>query len=306
MANSDTNRSFFSLQLQPRHVFLPMTLALVFVLRWKFALPWWGLALILSALPVYYFVLPKIAERKMRAFEREVLRLLQQGRRQELLRAYRRERLLRLLAPAGQLQKQLGFIYTEIGDFERARACYSRAALQARAGERLAILLGLGNARYRSGDYEGAEAVYRDLLRRGQQMPEVFLGLAHSLVLQGRDLGEALKLAKRAVSLALEGPVAAAARLTLAEVLLARGKPGKARRQLDEVRVPAGDRWLEARQNWVLALMAINDGDRSEAVDHLDEVQDLDVGGGLADLARKRQAELEGSEDTDEEVRWAG
>lgn len=303
--NTGHGRSFASLQLHPRNLFLPGTLLLVFLLRWKLAMPWWGLALILAVLPLYYFVLPKVVARRQREFEREVLRLLQQGRKSELLGAYRRQGLLRLLAPPGQLQRQLGFIYAEIGDFERARACYARAARQAPAGERLGILLGLAQARYRCGEYEGAEAVYREVLRRGQQLPEVLAGLAHTQVLQERDLGEALRHATRAVDLAPEGTIAAVARLTLAEVLLARGKPGKARGELDEVVVPEGDRWLEARLSWVRALLAVNDGDEAEACELFEEVASLDHDGGLGDRARERLAELEGEVRSDEEVRQA-
>ena len=282
-----------------------MTLVLVFLLKWKFDLQWWGLALILSALPIYYFALPRVVARKQREFEREVLRLLQQGRKSELLEAYRRQRLLRLLASGGQVQKQLGFIYAEIGDFDRARACYARAARQASAGDRLGILSGLAQARYRSGEYEGAEAVYRELLRRGQQLPEVMAGLAHCLVLLERDLGEAFRHAKSAVSSASGGPLEAVTHMTLAEVLLARGKPGKARRELEAVEVPKGDRWLEARHSWVAALLAVSDGDLAEAAELFEEVTNLDEKGGLGDLARDRLAELDEEED-DDEIRIAG
>ncbi len=308
MTSSSTGqeRNFFSLQLRPRNLFLPATLVLVFLLKWKFDLQWWGLALILSALPIYYFVLPKIVAKKQRDFEREVLRLLQQGRKSELLAAYRRQHLLRLLAPGGQVQKQLGFIYSEIGDFDRARACYARAARQASAGDRLGILSGLAHSRYRSGDYEGAEAVYRELLRRGQQLPEVMGGLAHCLVLQERDLGEALRHAKGAAGAASGGPLEVAARMTLAEVLMARGKPGKARRELESVELPDGDRWLDARHSWVSALLAVSDGDVAEAAELFEEVTNLDENGGLADLARDRLAELDDEDVEDDDMRWAG
>lgn len=305
-SNTGQDQNLFSLQLRPRNLFLPATLALVFLLKWKLDLQWWGLALILSALPIYYFALPRVVARKQREFEREVLRLLQQGRKSELLEAYRRQRLLRLLAPGGQVQKQLGFIYSEIGDFDRARACYARAARQASAGDRLGILSGLAQARYRSGEFEGAEAVYRELLRRGQQLPEVMSGLAHCLVLQERDLGEALRHAKSAVQSVSGGPLEAATRMTLAEVLLARGKPGKARRELADVKVPEGDRWLEARYSWISALLAVSDGDVAEAAELFEEVTSLDEKGGLGDLARDRLAELGDEADDEEEIRIAG
>jgi tetratricopeptide (TPR) repeat protein len=286
---------FFSLKLHPRNLFFPATLALVFFLKVKFDLPLWGLALILLLLPLYYFVVPVVVRRQERALERDVLRLLQQGKRDRLLAAYRKRWILRLLAPADRMQKHLAFMYTEVGDFARAAACYERAAAKARPGERLGVLLGLAQARYRAGDYEGAEIVYRELLRRGQQLPEVLAGLAHSLLLQERDLGEALRLARRSVKGAADGPSMVPPRLTLAEALLARGKPGKARAELEAAEVVDRNDWLEARRSWVTALLAENDGDDDEARELFDDVQRLDRGG-LGDLARARLADLEGDE----------
>ncbi len=269
-------------------------------------MPWWGLAAILSVLPLYYFLLPRMLLKKERDFERGVLRLLQQGRKDELLEYYRQQKLLRLLAPPDKLQRRLGFIYFELGDFDRSRACYSRAAQTAAPGDRLAVLLGLANARYRSGDYEGAEVVYRELVRRGQKLPEVLGGLAHALLLRGRDTGEALRHASKAVELAPAGPQAAGLRLTHAEALLARNKAGKARRALDSVEVVAGDTWLEARRAWVLALMAVHDDNPGEAHELFEDVWRLDEGAGLGDFARKRLAELDGDEIEEAPVAVAG
>lgn len=306
MNTTSSDRSFFSLQLHPKHLFLPTTLAAVFLLRWKLAMPWWGLAAILSLLPMYYFVLPRVLKKKEREFERGVLRLLQRGRKDELLEFYRRQTFLRLFAPQDKLQKRLGFIYSELGDFDRARACYARAAQSAGHGERLAILIGLANARYRSGDYEGAEVVFRELIRRGQTMPEVLGGLAHTLLLNEKDNHEALKMAKKAVDAAPDGPAAAAAHLTFAEALLSRGKAGKASKALDKAHVESGNTWMEARRNWVLALFAVHEGQVDEAHELFEDVYSLDEKGGLGDLARRRIAELDGEEIVEEARLVAG
>jgi tetratricopeptide (TPR) repeat protein len=290
-------RTYISPQLHPRNLFLPITLALVFVLRWKFAMPWWGLAGILAVLPVYYFLVPALVRRKERAFERDVMRLLQEGRKSELLRLYRDQTFLRLFATSDTLRKRLGFIYTEVGDFDRARACYARAARSAAPSDRLSILLGLAYARYRSGEYEGAETVYRELIRRGEQLPEVFAGLAHSLLLRNKERGEAARLSSRAIELADDASLAPGLHLTRAEALLAQGKPSKARRELeaaDCLPCPDTDRWLEARRSWVQALLAASDGDTDEARSLLEDVARLDEGAGLGELARKRLDELEG------------
>jgi tetratricopeptide (TPR) repeat protein len=306
MNSTTSGRSFSSLQLHPKHLFLPTTLAAVFLLRWKLAMPWWGLAAILSLLPMYYFLLPRVLKKKERDFERGVLRLLQQGRKDELLEYYRRQTFLRLLAPADKLQKRLGFIYSELGDFDRARACYARAAQSASHGERLAVLLGLANARYRSGDYDGAEVVYRELIRRGQHLPEVLSGLAHTLLLNGKDKHEALKMAKKAVDAAPTGPSVACAHLTFAEALLSRGRAGKASRALEEAEIVSGNAWLEARRSWVLALFAVHEGNHDEARELFEDVFKLDEKGGLGDLARHRIAELDGEEIVEEARLVAG
>jgi tetratricopeptide (TPR) repeat protein len=303
--NVGHERHATTLQLHPRSLFLPGLLLVVFLLRWMLAVPWWGLAPFLAVVPVYFFVLPGIMARRQRALEHEVIKLLQQGRKSELMQAYRRHWLLRLFGAPARVQRQLGFINAELGDHERAAACYARAASAAPADERLGIMFGLAHARYRSGDYERAEADFREVLRRGQRVPEVLSGLSHCLVLLGRELGEALTLAKQAVSLAPDGAVGVAARLTLAEALLARGKPGKALGELDQVAVPDGDRWLDARVSWVRALLAVSDGDEADACELFEEVASLDPDGGLGDLARQRLADLDVRDPSAEEIRQA-
>jgi tetratricopeptide (TPR) repeat protein len=297
-------KSAFSFQFNPRGLFLPFSLALIVLLRWKFDTPWWGLAALLALLPVYYFVLPAFARRKERAFERELMRLLQQGRKSELLTLYRAQTFLRVFAPGDPLRKWLGFIYTELGDFERARACYARAARATSPAERLPVLLGLAYAKYRTGEYEGAEAVYRELIRRGQQLPEVFAGLAHTLLLGNKERGEAARLTSRAIEMSSDDTLTASLHLTRAEALLAQGKPGKARREL-EAAVSAlaepADRWLEARRTWVQALLASNAGDTAEARSLLEDVVRLDEGAGLGELARRRLDELDEADDEDAE-----
>lgn len=297
-------KSSFSFSFNPRGLFIPISLALIVFLRWQFDTPWWGLAAILALLPVYYFAVPAIARRKEREFERELMRLLQQGRTSELLALYRAQTFLRVVAPGDPLRKWLGFIYTELGDFERARACYARAARSATRADRLPVLLGLAYAKYRTGEYEGAEAVYRELIRRGQQLPEVFAGLAHTLLLGNKERGEAARLTSRAIELSSDDTLTASLHLTRAEALLAQGKPSKARRELEAaVRAlskPA-DRWLEARRSWVEALLAAREGDTDEARSLLEEVARLDEGAGLGALARKRLEELDGEGEEDDE-----
>jgi tetratricopeptide (TPR) repeat protein len=284
---------FGSARLTPRNLLLPVTLAIVFLLRWKLGMPIWGVALLLSLLLLYHAAAPLLVRRGGRELERELLRLFHQGRRSELLPAYRRRWLLRLLAPPDRLQRLLGLVHSELGDFSRASACFEAAARDVEPAERLGVLMGLAKARYRAGDYEGAEVVYRELLRRGQAMPEILGGLAHSLLLRERDLPEALDAARRGLEEAPPGPAAVALRLTLAEALLLRGRPRTARVELDAVELPAGDRWLETRQRWVQALLARSEGEEEEARELFAEVADLDERGGLGDLARKRVASLE-------------
>ncbi len=135
--------------------------------------------------------------------------------------------------------------------------------------------------------------VFKDLIRRGQRMPEILAGLSHCLLLQERTLGEALKLAQKADEASPEGAAAAQSKLTLAEGLLLKGKKGKARKAFEAVAMPEGDLWLEARRSWLAALFAEDDEDLESAAELYNEVADLDDRGGLGDLARKRAAELE-------------
>jgi len=294
MGSSPFRIRFARLQLHPRSLFLPATLVLVFVLRFRFGLPLWGLASIMLLLPLHYFALPALARKRERAFERSLLEKLQRGRVKELLPLYKRQLLLRLYIPAARLQKHLGFIYSELGDFSRARACYQRAAADAAPGDRMAVLLGLARTRYRSGDFEGAEVVYRELIRRGQEMPEVFAGLAHCLLLQEVDLKEAFTLARKAAAQATTGAAAQSARLTLAEALALRGRVAKARKEHDSVEMPdEPSPWLEARSAWVAARIEIADDEPEEACDHLDRVIELDDRGPLGDFARELLDELE-------------
>jgi tetratricopeptide (TPR) repeat protein len=191
------------------------------------------------------------------------------------------------------MARRLGFVHFERGAYHLARDNYARAAQQAEPGERVTILLGLAQARYRCGDYKPAVAVYRELLRRGQDLPEVLVGLAHCLLLSDGERAEAVRLASRAGEETRAGDVAFLARLTLAEAWLARGKRGKARKEFESLELLDHDRWLTARYHWVAALLAHDAGEVNEARRAWQQVVDLDGEAGLGQLAEERLADGE-------------
>jgi tetratricopeptide (TPR) repeat protein len=102
------------------------------------------------------------------------------------------------------------------GSKQAARTAY--AAMLERWPESVGAGIGLANVHYALGDLKQAESVLRLMVERHPDAAVAFNNLAQTVLDQGRA-GEALQLAQRAVALAGdEGPVAAAARDTLASV----------------------------------------------------------------------------------------
>ncbi|MDR2198670.1 MAG: tetratricopeptide repeat protein [Deltaproteobacteria bacterium] len=87
---------------------------------------------------------------------------------------------------------ELGLAYEKDGELELAIREYQAADPMPMA------ILGLGNAYFQQGDYKKAEAAYRRLSRESGD-PAALNNLAFLLIIEGRNLEEAARLAERAV-----------------------------------------------------------------------------------------------------------
>lgn len=96
-----------------------------------------------------------------------------------------------------------------------AEAATAYAAIARQWPQSHGPLVGLGNARYALGDHAGAEAAFRDAIRRRPEDPAAWNNLAHALAKQGRH-AEAVEAARHA--LGLGGPDVDLYRATLREV----------------------------------------------------------------------------------------
>lgn len=134
----------------------------------------------------------------------------------------------------------LGVAYEARGEYDLAEREYARAAAFDR--DWALPLVNRGNALGAAGDWRGAEASYRDALRREPQDVGAMNNLAWALLQRGRN-DEALVWVRKALAV---DPQMGAAFDTLAEVQFARGDLPAARAAVERGLALASDPQLRA------------------------------------------------------------
>lgn len=167
---------------------------IAFFLRWKFALPGWGLILFGLIIVLIYVGIPFLVNKKFPKFEKEILLNLQKNKKENLLKLYNNNLFLRLFAPNHLMKNKLAFIYLQTGKYELSYKLYREVFSITNDKNDVALLSGLGEAGYNSGDFEGAIVAYKILYNHQQNLPKIIHNLAHALVLLKKDVDYAIKL----------------------------------------------------------------------------------------------------------------
>lgn len=146
---------------------IPLSLLVLFVLRFGFGAPMWVLLVLTLWVPIYYIVYPWLLKRRWRDFEQSFAVGFQQGNHQELLEEYQSRWFLRKFGPRAQMLDKLGLLYSASGKYREAEEVFERALDHAEAEERQKLCFNLANVKYELGKYDDAEEIYRSLKGSG-------------------------------------------------------------------------------------------------------------------------------------------
>jgi hypothetical protein len=135
---------------------------------------------------LYYFVLPKLVENRLKRFRRDALQLFTSNRAREVPGLVRRNIVLQLFGPRGPLDAQLGLAYVYCGEFARAVPCLESAVRRARSEEKITLQVGLTKALFMTGDLQRAESAGRAVLDHGTRLPELLAIVARARIGLGK------------------------------------------------------------------------------------------------------------------------
>jgi len=187
-------------QFSWRNAVVPALVAVAIVLRLKWSVSPWILALFLVPILLYLFYLPRWIEKRLKWLDREMMRLLAVGKGKEILPLCRARTFLNLMAPKSAMAARLAFAHATSGDFRRAAAFYEEAIddPELAPDQRAVLELGLGRAYYQLGEDRKAEEVYKRFLKQDTMVPEAALNLASIMIRNNRAGKEAERLLNEA------------------------------------------------------------------------------------------------------------
>ncbi len=186
------------LELNLKWLWLPASLAVLFVLRSH--LLWLSLyvALVIAFVVLWFIVLPKRALDAERTFHRDALRHLAGEDLDGLDRLIEGQWLIRRFGRPHVLPDTMALAAAARGEHEKAYGLYMRALNGAPPEDRPRIELNLAAEELATGRLEAAEGRYRAALARRPELTPARINLARLLVLQGESLREAARLAGEA------------------------------------------------------------------------------------------------------------
>lgn len=186
------------LELNLKWLWLPASLAVLFLLRTH--LVWLSLYVVavLAFVVLWFIVLPKRAHDAERTFHRDALRHLASEDLDGLDRHIEQQWLIRRFGRPHVLPDTMALAASARGEHEKAYGLYMRALAAAPAEDRVRIELNLAAEERATGRLESAEGRYRATLARRPELTPARINLARLLVEQGESLREAARLAAEA------------------------------------------------------------------------------------------------------------
>lgn len=151
------------IQVEWRRMLVPLSLILLFVLRYLFNAPIWTLLIICLWIPAYYVVYPTVLRKKWERFEKEFAQRFQRGEYKQLLELYRGQWFLRRFGPKAELLGKLGLIYAAMERYREAEHALERAVGAAHSAHRDRLYYNLANVKFELNKYQEAEEIYRSL-----------------------------------------------------------------------------------------------------------------------------------------------
>ena len=161
-----------------------VSLGLIF-LFWQSGHRWVAVPVV-AGLLVYYFVLPRLVQARLKRFQREAMKLLTSNRANEVPGLARSNFILQLFGPRGPLDAQLGLAYAQVGDLARAISHLENAIRQLPPALQTPLRAQLAKALFLTGELERAERIGCTVLKQGTRLPEVLAIVARSRIGLGK------------------------------------------------------------------------------------------------------------------------
>lgn len=207
-----------------RWFFLACSLLVLFALRNNKLVLSIYVGVVVVGLLTYAWVVPRMVARAERAFARDALQLLSQGRAGEVTALAANQPLLKRFGRKHLVPDMLGMAASADGDHVNARRAFLEALRHAPPEERLRIETNLAAEELATGRTESAEGRYRALLDRRPDLAPALANLGRLLLDGGDGYMEAASYLRRALEVCdpREHP---RLRADLAEALLRGGHP---------------------------------------------------------------------------------
>lgn len=140
-----------------------LSLAILMILHFGLAAPWWVLALFCVWIPLYYMGFPYYRKRRWEEFERLFAQRFQRGEHKALLEDYRKARFLRRFGPQAEMLSRLGLIYSALEKYREAEHALERAidSCEGRVPEQ--TYFNLANVKFELGKFDDAMKIYLTL-----------------------------------------------------------------------------------------------------------------------------------------------
>ena len=146
-----------------RRMLVPLSLLLLFALRYLFNAPIWTLFVLCLWVPLYYLGYPWLLRRTWERFERQFAQRFQRGEYKQLLELYRGQWFLRRFGPQAEMLGKLGLIYSAMERYREAEQALERAVSAAHVAHRDRLCYNLANVKFELHKVEEAEEIYRSL-----------------------------------------------------------------------------------------------------------------------------------------------
>lgn len=140
-----------------------LSLAILMILHFGLAAPWWVLLLFCIWIPLYYVGVPYYRQKRWEAFEHNFAQRFQRGEHKTLLEEYRKERFLRRFGPQAEMLSRLGLIYSAMEKYREAEHAFENAidSYEGRVPEQ--TYFNLANVKFELGKFDEAMKIYLTL-----------------------------------------------------------------------------------------------------------------------------------------------
>lgn len=185
----------FRITFDWKRALIPLSLLMLFVLKFGFGAPLWLLAVLCLWIPLYYVGVPVLINHSWRSFEKEFTIRFQRGDYRGLLEYYRKQWLLRRFGPRAEMLAKLGLIYFALERYREAEHALERAVDASQMGAfREQLFYNLANVKFELGKYEDAEQIYRSLRGGSPYRQSAQTQLALIDLHQGRRVDQARQI----------------------------------------------------------------------------------------------------------------